>query len=288
MVDMANEEVRYHMLRPGQALSRRRACPVAYVPVGTIEWHGPHNPYGTDTLQAEELSILAARLGGGVAMPPLWYGESRVESLMEANAGDRERIAEEMGLPPDNFLPERHPFSASRQTLNYQRLLTHVLAEVESLGFEVGVLVAGHYPLVDHATAAALLFNRRQYSADRRHGMLAWACVDYLLVDDKYDRPGDHAGGWETSHMLATHPELVDLGQLPPKGEKPVGVSGHMPPMDATAAFGSETLRASAEALVKETAHRLANRDLYFRHGCGFRTGLWRASERRPGKLDNP
>lgn len=276
---MKDQEVRYHMLRPPQALQRRQECSIAYVPIGTIEWHGLHNPYGADTFQAEDLAILAARLGGGVAFPPLWYGESRVESLMEANAGDRDKIAEQMGLPPGNFLPERHPFTASEQTFGYQRLLVHILAEVESLGFEVGVLVAGHYPLVDHATAAATLFNRRQYSVENRHGMLAWACVDYLLVDDRYDTAGDHAGGWETSHVLATHPELVDLSELPAKGEKLIGVGGKMPPQDATAEFGMETLQASAEVLVKEAHHRLANRGQYYRHGRAFREGLWKQED---------
>jgi creatinine amidohydrolase len=50
------EEVRYHMLRPAQIVARRKACPVAYVPIGTIEWHGEHNPVGTDTLQAEGIA----------------------------------------------------------------------------------------------------------------------------------------------------------------------------------------------------------------------------------------
>jgi hypothetical protein len=80
--------------------------------------------------------------------------------------------------------------SPTEQTLNYQRLLLHVLAEAETRGFTLGVLVAGHDPLIDHARSAALL----------------------------YPDSGDHAAGWETSHMLALHPETVDLSQLPPKG----------------------------------------------------------------------
>jgi creatinine amidohydrolase/Fe(II)-dependent formamide hydrolase-like protein len=40
------DEVRYHLLRPAQIVKRRQACPVAYVPLGTIEWHGTHNPTG--------------------------------------------------------------------------------------------------------------------------------------------------------------------------------------------------------------------------------------------------
>ena len=135
-------EVRYHMLRPRQIAERRDAYPVAYIPIGTLEWHGLHNPVGADTLQAEGLAILCAQRGGGLVFPPLWYGESRVESLMDANAPDREEIAKAMGLDPGNFLPDRMPFPAMEQSLNYEKLLLHILAEVMSLGFRLGVIVA--------------------------------------------------------------------------------------------------------------------------------------------------
>jgi creatinine amidohydrolase len=49
------QEVRYHTLRPTQNVKRRQAYPVAYIPIGTIECHGAHNPLGSDTLQAEGL-----------------------------------------------------------------------------------------------------------------------------------------------------------------------------------------------------------------------------------------
>jgi creatinine amidohydrolase len=240
-----SQETRYHFCRPEQARARREACPVIYIPIGTIEWHGPHNPLGADTLQAEGLALQCARQGGGLVFPPLYYGESRSESLMEANASDRAQIAEAMGLPPENFLPDRQPFSATEQALGYQRLLLHILAEAESLGFELGVLVAGHYPLIDHARSAVSLFNQRDYS--RRHGMLAWACVDYLLVRDRWPDSGDHAAGWETSHLLALHPETVDLSRLPPKGEALTGIMvSSMLPHDATAEFGRATIAAAA------------------------------------------
>ena len=193
--------------------------------------------------------MLCARKGGGLVFPPLYYGESRSESLMEANAEDREDIAAAMGLPPDNFLPERQPFSPTEQVLNYQRLLLHILAEAETLGFRLGVLVAGHYPLIDHARSAVLLFNKRRYS--KYSGMLAWACVDYLMVRERHPDSGDHAAGWETSHLLALHPQSVDLGQLPRKGEKLVGIMGTMAPQDANAEFGQRTLEDAAEVIVK-------------------------------------
>ena len=269
-----NNEVRYHMLRPGQIREQREKTPVVYIPIGTLEWHGLHNPVGADTLQADALAVECAKRGGGLVFPPLYFGETRVESLMEANADDREQIAELMGLTPEHFAPERMPFTAIEQSLNYEKLLLHILAEAMSLGFELGVLVAGHYPLIDHARAAVLRFNK--WRPARYGGMLAWACIDYPFLADRYEGAGDHAAGWETSHIMYLHPETVDLSLLPPKGEPLVGVGGKIAPQDATAAFGKETLDVSADAIIKEVQHRLEHREMYMGHGNSLREGLWR------------
>jgi creatinine amidohydrolase len=274
MAFMQDAEVRYAMLRPAQVVERRKQRPVAYVPIGTVEWHGPQNPLGADTLQAEGLAVLCARRGGGLVLPPLYYGESRSESLMEANAADRELIATAMELPAENFDPDRQPFTPTEQVLNYQRLLLHILAEVESLGFALGVLVAGHYPLIDHARSAVLLFNKRHYS--KYHGMLAWACVDYLFLEDRYPEAGDHAAGWETSHLMTLHPATVDLSALPAKEQPLTGIMGKMAPQDATAEFGRRTLEESAEAVLREVDHRMEHPQLYRQHGWSLREGLWK------------
>ena len=267
-------EVRYHMLRPEQIVERRKTCPIAYIPIGTLEWHGLHNPVGADTLQAEAIANLCAENGGGLAFPPLYYGESRSESLVEAVSADREMVAEKMAIDMANFNPDKMPFSPTEQVLNYNKLLLHILAEVESLGFKVGVIVAGHYPLVDHARAAVLHFNKRRYS--RYHGMLAWAFADYLLVDAEYDCAGDHAAGWETSHMLAIHPQTVDLSRLGPRDSLPIAVVGKMSPHDATADFGRETIRKTVDIAIKEAHHRLEHREEYMRHGDSLKEGLWK------------
>jgi len=263
-------EVRYHMLRPAEAVERRRACPIAYIPIGTLEWHGPHNPLGADSLQAERLSILCAAYGG-LAFPVLYYGESRTEGLMESNAADREDIAAQMRLDHENFTPERFIFTESEQNENYQRLLAHILNQAETLGFEVTVLLAGHYPLVDHARAAALLHNKRVRVAGK---MLAWATVDYLHLRDKYPFAGDHAGGWETSHCLSIDPGLVDLSTLPPRGEKIIGAGGRMDPRDATAEFGERIFAEAAEIISGEALHRLNKKQAYMGHGMSLREGL--------------
>ena len=158
--------------------------------------------------------------------------------------------------------------------INYLKLLLHILAEVESLGFEVGVLVAGHYPLIDHARAAVLEYSKR--TGERK--MIAWAFVDYLLVRDKYPTSGDHGGKWETSHMMATHPETVDLSLLKPKGQKLVGTGWRDPsaPQDSTASFGQEIIEAAVDIAIQETRDRLQNPHRYTGHGCCLKEGLWR------------
>ena len=267
-------EVRYHMLRPAQIRERRNACPIAYLPIGTIEWHGLHNAVGADTLQAEGLATLCARKGGGLMFPPLYYGESRSESLMEANADDRADIARELGLSPANFEVDRMPFSPMEQSLNYEKLLVHVLAEMMSLGFSVGVIIAGHYPLIDHARAAVLRFNK--WRPARYGGMLAWACIDYLFLTDRWSFAGDHAAGWETSHMMHLHPETVDLSVLPPEGEPLIGVGGKLPPQKSDPELGRETLEAAAEFVIREAHHRLNHLEMYKGHGLSLTEGLWR------------
>ncbi|HEY3324893.1 MAG TPA: creatininase family protein [Planctomycetota bacterium] len=275
---MPTPEVRYQLLRPAQVVERRTECPVAYIPIGTLEWHGPQNPLGADSLQAEGLAVLCAQKGGGLVFPTLYYGESRVESLVDANDPKRAEIAKAMQLDPDNFLPERFPFSPMQQNENYQQLLIHILSEVYTLGFKVGVFVAGHYPLIDHARAAVLVFNKHRFSPKERYGMLAWACLDYLPLREKYGAvAGDHGAGWETSHLLHLHPEAVDMSTLPPKGQPTLGIGGAMEAQAATAQFGRETLEAAADWVLKEVHHRLAHPTMYQGHGNWLAEGLWKS-----------
>lgn len=264
------EEVRYHMLRPDQIVARRKARPVVYIPVGTIEWHGVHNAVGADTLQAEGLAIRCAEKGGGLVFPSLYYGESRLEGLMEANASDRDLIAQRMELSPDNFTQALMPFSPMEQQLNHQRLLLHILSEAATLGFELGVLVPGHYPLIHACRAAMQIFNMN------RRGMLAWACIDYLLVKEQYPQAGDHAGYWETSHMMHLHPQTVDLSRLGPEDSPLVGIHTRQPVRQSNAQFGRETLEAAADVVLHEVEDRLRDKAFYRSWGCDLVEGRWK------------
>ena len=52
--------VEYELLRPAEVKAMREKCPVVYLPVGSLEWHGVQNPLGTDGLKAHAVCCEAA------------------------------------------------------------------------------------------------------------------------------------------------------------------------------------------------------------------------------------
>lgn len=258
------EEVRFQYLRPGQVIKRRENCPAAYIPLGTLEWHGLHNPMGADGLQAEELAVRCARKGG-IAFPAVYWGESRAVSLLETNPDYKEGVASRLGVDVANFSADRQPFTAYQQVINYQNLLTHILCEVASYGFKMAVFVIGHYPLIDHARAAVVLYN--QWCFDQKEKMAVWAFADYLLLKEKnlYAHPGDHGGPWETSHLLASCPEAVDMGLT--KKELQYGIMGPEDPADSTAEYGDEIYDKAVEFAVEEVRYWMRHPEEFTGHG---------------------
>lgn len=256
------EETRFAMLRPQQIISRRSECPVAYVPLGTLEWHGLHNPIGADGLQAEAISLRCAEKGG-VVFPTVYYGESRVNSLLETDLRYQKGVAERLGILPDLLKEDRFPYSGMEQIEHYQHHLIHIIAEIASYGFRLVVFIVGHYPLLSHAKSAILLYNQWAYDKqwERIGGIVA---VDALLLKDLFENAGDHAGGWETSHLLASHPETVDLGLA--EDDMQFGILSKRNPKNASAGFGQEIYQAAADAVIKKVQAWLKDPKAFMNH----------------------
>jgi creatinine amidohydrolase len=260
---MAENKVQYERLRPAEIVARREACPVAYLPIGTIEWHGEHNPVGLDTLKIHALLAQCAQRIGGLVFPPLYYGENREQALMEANAADRDQIAAKMALPSTNFDPGYMVETVSEQNRNYQSLLVHIMHEIRSLGFKVLVVGGGHYPLLDHARSAAALFHQEQ----SRPKMLVWAMTGYELVKGQFQPCGDHAGKWETSMLMHLDPGMQDLSTLPEdRSQKPIGASNNGV-QDSSGQFGGEVTDSIIAAVRSRVEELLENHGSYQGHG---------------------
>lgn len=256
-------ENRIYRMRPSELVEQRKKLPVAYIPLGTIEWHGMHNPLGADGLQAQELCKRCAR-EGGVVFPTVYYGESRVNSLLETDTKYQSGICRRLEIPEELMEKERFPYSGMEQIEHYQHHLVHIMAEAASYGFELAVFVAGHYPLVDHARAAILSYNQWAYDKKwKRIGGIAAA--DFLLLKDCYKNPGDHAGGWETSHLLASDPETVDLSLA--EDEVQFGILSQRNPKDSTKEFGEQIYQDGARKILERVHRWFENPDRYMGHG---------------------
>jgi len=68
----------YIELTPSQFRARLAAAPIAYLPLGTLEWHSEHLPLGTDgIISGGFFDALASRVGG-IVLPMLFLGPDRV------------------------------------------------------------------------------------------------------------------------------------------------------------------------------------------------------------------
>jgi len=246
-------KVRYEEMMPHEIVAARREKPVAYVSIGGIEWHGEHNPVGLDTVKAHELCIRAAQKGGGLAMPALFWGESRESGLLEFNHDPDGKVAEKMGLPRENFAPGyMGGVTVEQEHALYEELLTHIYYQLKSLGFRVIFVLCGHYPLKPFAERTGQQFT------DKNPDIRIYAGIEADPVRDIYPKGGDHAGKWETSIMRTLRPELVDVGVLPEdKSIPPIGVYGEDPRCNDLEEFGRKVTQDIIDRMVAKTNEML-------------------------------
>lgn len=229
------EKVRYEELLPHEFLDRLAKNPVGYLPLGTLEWHGPHNALGADGIQARGLFERAARSFGGIVLPPLWVGPDRIRH--EKNGQYL------VGMDYADVTEPNRPLSGSCYWVPKGLFVLQVealLSQCKRAGFRC-VVADGHGP-------SRIAWGEMADSWERQ--------FDLVLVSSIRDFPkggwltqNDHAAKNETSLMLAIRPDLVDMGQLPQDRHVwPVGVGGE-DPRDAGAGYGEELLGKTLEAL---------------------------------------
>src|SRR5207247_785901 len=89
--------VEYELMRPPEIAQARARLPLAFIPIGPLEWHGPHLPMGMDGLHAHTVAMEVARQVGGVVLPTYDLGSEAVRPTARGPASARP-IRD--GLPP--------------------------------------------------------------------------------------------------------------------------------------------------------------------------------------------
>lgn len=194
-------------LRPRQIVQRLKHAPVVFIPFGPLEWHGPHLPYGTDPLNAENIALRVCARTGGVVWPTQFWGT------------ERERRPEQLaslGFPTDKYVvgmdfPKNLIPSCYCPEEIFAVLVRELLAESVRLGARLAVIVNGHGG-ENHMAVLDRLAVEFNGTTDLRVFVRIAAPKSLLAAGS-----GEHAARGETSVLMHIHPECVDLGQLPPK-----------------------------------------------------------------------
>jgi creatinine amidohydrolase len=231
------EKVRYEELLPGEFLERLHRAPIAYLPLGTLEWHGPHLPLGADGLQSRSFFEGLARQVGGIVLPMLFLGPDgmSVKDGVELHGMDRcgDNFQGSMRYPDQQL-----PGSAYRvEDAVFDEILANVLRLLARAGFRI-VVAHGHGPSI-------LRFREKAPAWSRRHHLIlrdAWG--DFSDPDEiAWGLMVDHAGSNETSILQVLHPELVDLSRLPTDPEVwPLAVGMEDPRRSASPERGRLTI----------------------------------------------
>ncbi|NWK54154.1 creatininase family protein [Verrucomicrobiaceae bacterium N1E253] len=160
-------------------------APIAWIPLGAIEWHGWHAPVGLDALTSSGLCKLAANDLGGVALPPLHYGAyASISSHPWTILLDQEDC--------DILL----------------RLLLKTLSRLEELGVKHAVILTGHFAAVQGEILNDL---KEAWESE-------WRAMKLIILnpDSCPNLPiaPDHGGLFETSLLKSLEPEMIDLSEL--------------------------------------------------------------------------
>jgi creatinine amidohydrolase len=228
------DEVRITHLRPDQLEDRRRQAAIAWLPLGTIEWHGRHLPLGVDGLKAERLCESGARLLGGVVFPALYYGDHRgfvVEALLtpdcvfapDDGVDHRRSVNVALGTTESEMAAQGDRDESGDALARYQLVIEQALWTARSYGFSRVVAIAGHYPIAGPLALAVERFHQQQRRCRVVHGT-------ELELSGGDPREVRHADSFETAQMMALTPELVDMERLDVSAEPvAIGVVGDDP-----------------------------------------------------------
>ena len=177
-------QVRWEHLTPPDFKKLAKEEGLCILPIGSLERHGDHMPFGTDAIVCHDICVRAAEKEPCVVFPPYWFGQ-----VHEASC-----FAGTINFPTDLLC----------------KMLEVLLDQIAQNGFKKILIVSGHGGNTNFLQYFAMS------QADRK--------VDYTLYisfcygDGRYaeldiwDAPGGgHADEVETSLIMAAAPGTVKM-----------------------------------------------------------------------------
>jgi creatinine amidohydrolase len=240
---------------PHEIVERRASCPIAFVGIGTLEWHAEHAAVGLDGLKAERLCELAAEASGGFSFPTLWYGEPRSVKHMEADQEDTPAIRHALRLRPRARVV---PADAEAEIVRFQSLVRRLALQLYEAEMLVVCIICGHYPLSDWAAPIG-----EELKAERSDAItIVGSEADFAepVLDGVKPAGKDHAGIWETSYLWHLRPECVDMSVYEKRDDaRLIGVIGQDPRGHASPELGERACGAIVAGMVSRSLAALEN-----------------------------
>ncbi|BDS08551.1 creatinine amidohydrolase [Oceaniferula spumae] len=219
-------------LRPRQIYAAVEESPIAWIPLGAIEWHGWHAPVGLDALTSSGLCQLAWEKLGGIVMPPLHYGA----------------YASIAGHPWTILLDQE-------DSDILVRLLLNTLQRLEEFGVKKAVVLTGHFATVQGEILAELNdLWKSQWRAMKLVVLNPDSCPDLPI-------PPDHGGLFETALLQSLHPDAIDMAELSDElveEKNPAGIQRRDPSHPLYGVIGADPRPVTAEQGEKLRDHLLA------------------------------
>ena len=233
-------EVRWERMFPDELDAALAEWPVAYLPYGLCEPHGPHNALGMDGLRAHGVSCEAARRYGGIVAPlHLWHIHDCGDYATWGHAVVGQQRRWLTPLPPWMF---------------FKNLCYHVRA-VDTLGFKAAVLYTGHAG--PHSRDMPAFIDCIQRHVAVRVEMLD----DSGLASDDYCLSA-HAGKNETEVLWALEPDCTDMSRIPDPTDPGPHFAMGPDARDAERRHGESMVVAAAAALADKTRQMVADHDV--------------------------
>jgi creatinine amidohydrolase len=226
---LKDENVLYEEVTPAEFRGRLAVAPIAYLPLGTLEYHGEHLPFGVDGIVPREFFVQLARRVGGIVLPMLFMGPDKTYADLE---GQEPLYGMECywRLPKESW-GKLDGNCYWQLDAHFQAQVCDVLKGLKRVGFKI-VVAHGHAPsrrmFAELAPEWQKDFGLRLFTCERPDG----------------EGPGlltDHGAANETSLMMAVRAELVQMDNLS-SADPIAGIWGHDPRGTATSAAGEERM----------------------------------------------
>ena len=237
---MTRRTVQWERMFPDELESAFAECPVAWLPYGLCEPHGPQNAVGMDAIRAHECLIRAAESFGGIVAPPFyWHCHETGGSARWAH----DRIG------------EARPWLTAYPSWFFYKSLCYHLRAVDALGFQACVLLSGHSG--PHRTDVPIVLKIMERHVSVRADVLFSLGTDDVTAFG--EGQGGHAGRGETSVLWAVAPDCVDLSRLPAEDEPgPHFAMGNFVPASSRRA-GERLVEFAVANCVERAQHLMAD-----------------------------